>query len=81
MSYGFSGACVKLYDRVHGTPGGWYERCNPAFDWADLLGKVEWADLPWAVHVQSGGNRFDGFATLFATDLNHVHVQAVMSSA
>ncbi|MFJ9147913.1 phosphotransferase enzyme family protein [Streptomyces sp. NPDC102270] len=30
------------------TPSGWYERCNPASDWAQLLGKVERAGLPWA---------------------------------
>ncbi|MET7733412.1 phosphotransferase [Streptomyces sp. NPDC005402] len=31
-----------------GTPSGWYERCNPVSDWAELLGKVERAGLPWA---------------------------------
>jgi hypothetical protein len=31
-----------------GTPSGWYERCNPASAWAELLGKVERAGLPWA---------------------------------
>ncbi|MEU1474466.1 phosphotransferase enzyme family protein [Streptomyces sp. NPDC001668] len=31
-----------------GTPSGWYERCNPASDWAGLLAQVERAGLPWA---------------------------------
>ncbi|MEV7737034.1 aminoglycoside phosphotransferase family protein [Streptomyces sp. NPDC088921] len=31
-----------------GTPSGWYERCNAESDWAELLGKVERAGLPWA---------------------------------
>ncbi|MDQ1065420.1 phosphotransferase enzyme family protein [Streptomyces canus] len=31
-----------------GTPSGWYERCNPQSDWAELLGRVERAGLPWA---------------------------------
>jgi Ser/Thr protein kinase RdoA (MazF antagonist) len=31
-----------------GTPSGWYERCNPESDWAELLGKAERAGLPWA---------------------------------
>ncbi|MEU9170343.1 aminoglycoside phosphotransferase family protein [Streptomyces sp. NPDC048420] len=30
------------------TPDGWYERCNQESDWAELLGRVERAGLPWA---------------------------------
>ncbi|MET8076858.1 phosphotransferase [Streptomyces sp. NPDC005303] len=38
----------KAGEGASGTPNGWYERCNPASDWAELLGKVERAGLPWA---------------------------------
>lgn len=33
------------------TPSGWYERCPTESDWAELLGKVERAGLPWAAEL------------------------------
>ncbi|EDY59839.1 MULTISPECIES: phosphotransferase [Streptomyces] len=45
-----------------GTPSGWYERCNPESDWAELLGRVERAGLPWAAELSR-------FVTSTAVDL------------
>jgi hypothetical protein len=41
----------KAGEGAGGTPDGWYERCDPASDWAGLLGKVERAGLPWAAEL------------------------------
>ncbi|MEU0029171.1 aminoglycoside phosphotransferase family protein [Streptomyces sp. NPDC006335] len=41
----------KAGEGAGGTPADWYERCNPASDWAALLGKVERAGLPWAAEL------------------------------
>ncbi|MGK3942625.1 phosphotransferase [Streptomyces caeruleatus] len=38
----------KAGEGASGTPSSWYERCNPAAEWAELLEKVERAGLPWA---------------------------------
>ncbi|MET7689527.1 aminoglycoside phosphotransferase family protein [Streptomyces sp. NPDC005483] len=41
----------KAGEDASGTPSDWYERCNPASDWAELLGKVERAGLSWAAEL------------------------------